>query len=77
MYQNINNIILKNDHQYKLILNTLQLVNPLGILEKGYSLVKKDQNLIKNSQDLKVNDIINVKLFKGQIEAEVREVKNE
>jgi len=76
LYQNINNIILKNDHEYKMLVNTLKLVNPLGILEKGYSLVTKDDELIKDSNTLKENDIVSIRLYKGSIAASVTEVKH-
>ncbi len=75
LYNIINNIILKEKHNYQILINTLKLVNPLGILEKGYSLVTKDDNLIKDSSLLKEKDIINIKFHKGDIKAEVREVK--
>jgi len=75
-YNGINNIILKNDHSYKMLVNTLKLVNPLGILEKGYSLVTKENDLIKDIKSLKENDLINIRLYKGNIKAEVREVNN-
>ena len=61
------------EHKYEITLKTLKLVNPLGILEKGYSLVKKGDKLINNVEDIKVNDIINIKLFKGEMKAEVKE----
>lgn len=77
LYHNIKNIILKNDHEYKLLVNTLKLVNPLGILEKGYSLVTKDDEVIKDSNDLKINDTIHIKLFKGDVTASVLNIKNE
>ncbi len=76
LYSNIKNIILKNEHEYKMLINTLKLVNPLGILEKGYSLVTKDNELIKDSSNLKENDIINIRLHKGNVTASVREVNN-
>lgn len=68
---NINN----KEHKYEILVNTLKLVNPLSILEKGYSLVEKDNKLINNSKDLQINDIIDIKLFKGEVKAEIREVK--
>ena len=76
LYSNIKNIILKNEHEYKMLFNTLKLVNPLGILEKGYSLVTKDNELIKDSSNLKENDIINIRLHKGNVTASIREVNN-
>ena len=60
-------------HSY--LINTLKLVNPLNILSNGYSLVKKGDKLIKSSKDLKVNDTINIKFHKGEIESIVREIK--
>ncbi len=76
LYSNIKNIILKNEHEYKMLINTLKLVNPLGILEKGYSLVTKDNELIKDSSNLKENDIVNIRLHKGNVTASIREVNN-
>ena len=75
LYNFIKRIILENDHQYKMLVNTLKLVNPLGILEKGYSLVTKDDKLIKSFEELKVNDIINVRFFEGSVEALIKNVK--
>ncbi len=74
LYNNVNNIILKKEHNYQILINTLKLVNPLGILEKGYSLVTKDDILIKDSKNLKENDIINIRLHKGNVKAKVKEI---
>ena len=57
-----------------MLVNTLKLVNPLGILEKGYSLVTKDNELIKDSKSLKENDLINIRLHSGSVTASIREV---
>lgn len=77
LYQNIKSIILKNDHDYKMLVNTLKLVNPLGILEKGYSLVTKDEKVIRESNNLAKNDIINVRFSKGSLAAKVIEIQKE
>ncbi len=76
LYNNITNILEKKTYLKDLLINTLKLVNPLGILDKGYSLVKKDNKLIKDSQDLKVNDSLNIQFLKGQVIAEVKEVNH-
>ena len=75
LYSSIKNIILKNDYNYKMLVNTLKLVNPLGILEKGYSLVTKDEHVVKSSKDLKVNDKIQVRLHVGKVNAVIEEVE--
>lgn len=61
-------------HKYELLLNTLELVNPLNILSKGYSVVKSNDKVIKSYKDLKKDDIINIKLHEGNISASVIEV---
>ena len=67
--------LIKNKKvKYEMLINTLKLVNPLGILEKGYSLVECNGKIIKDSNDTKVNDYINIKLHKGKIKAEVKEI---
>lgn len=75
LYSNIKTIITQNNHNYKILVNTLKLVNPLGILEKGYSLVTKDNTVIKDSANLKKDDIINIRLHKGTVSASIREVE--
>ena len=62
-------------HVLKLDLNSLKLLNPINIMEKGYSLVKLDDNLIKDSKDLNKGDKLDIKLYKGEVIAEVKEIK--
>ncbi len=76
LYSDIKNIIIKNDHNYKILINTLKLVNPLGILEKGYSLVTKDNVLIKDCKNLKKDDILNIRLHEGNVIAKVQNINN-
>ena len=71
--QNPLSLIEKKKNEYNLLINTLKLVNPLGILEKGYSLATVNDKVIKSSQDVSVDDIINVKLYEGNIKAKVIE----
>lgn len=65
----------KKSHEEQLLVNTLKLVNPLNILDKGYSLVAKENKIIKDSSDLALEDKINIKLSKGEITAIVKEKK--
>ena len=76
LYSLIKNIILQNNHEYKMLVNTLKLVNPLGILEKGYSLVTKDEEVLSDASKLKIDDIINIRLHKGNVIAKIKEVNH-
>ena len=71
----IQHYLEQQKHQINLLINTIELKNPLTILEKGYSLVTKDANLIKNSNQIAVNDTVNIKLYEGEIIATVKEKK--
>ena len=62
-------------HEYNLLLNKLELLNPLSILSKGYSVVTKDDKIIKESDKLKVGDNINIRLSKGKINAKVEGIE--
>lgn len=73
--EDIKRILEKKEHEQKLLVNTLKLVNPLNILDKGYSLVAKENKIIKDSSDLELEDKINIKLKKGEIIAVVKEKK--
>lgn len=73
--QNPMHLILDKKNKYEILLNTLKLVNPLGILEKGYSLVSIDNKLIKNKSEVKVNDLVDIKLYEGKIKAIVKEIE--
>lgn len=75
--QNPESIYEKKAYQFELIVNKVKLLNPLGILEKGYSVVKKDDKIINNEQMLKVNDLINIKMFKGNVKAKVTDIEKE
>ncbi len=71
--QNPMSLIDKKKNEYNLLINTLKLVNPLGILEKGYSLATINNKVIKSNNDVNLDDIINVKLHEGAIKAKVVE----
>lgn len=70
----IEQILEKKTSDLQYIIQTLRLVNPLNILEKGYSLVKKDGHIIKSTQDIKNNDILDIKLYQGKLKVEVKEI---
>jgi len=69
-----NTILGKKTMDLQISIQTLKLVNPLNILDKGYSLVKKDGKIVKESKDLKNKDKLNIRLSKGEINVEVKEI---
>jgi exodeoxyribonuclease VII large subunit len=67
-------LLKTSKHKLSLIINKLELLNPLSILSKGYSIVKKDNLIIKDAVNLNVDDKINIKLYNGEIDAIVKKV---
>ena len=78
---NLNNLLdkylIKEHNRLDYLINTLKLVHPLNILSNGYSLVRKEGKVIKNSKDLQINDVINIKLYKGEVVSIIQEVIND
>jgi len=73
LVNNINNIVIINRHKYDILLNKLELLNPLSILSKGYSVVTSNDKIISNYKDVKLKDILDIKLYKGNLKVEVLE----
>ena len=66
---NPDTILTPYNNTYELLLNKLNLLNPLNILSKGYSVVTKNDKPIKDIKELKEKDEINIKLYKGNVSA--------
>lgn len=64
-----------NRHKYEVMINKLELLNPLNILSKGYSLVTHNDEVIKSTKDLKVDDVIKIRMHEGKVNAIVKEIK--
>ena len=60
---------------YELLLNKLNLLNPLNILSKGYSVVKLNNIPIKSTKEIKEKDKLNIRLHEGELEAIVERIK--
>ena len=68
---NPSNLFIKKQHQFEVLLNKVELLNPLKILDKGYSVVKLKDKVIKDASKLKENDSISITLSKGVVKATV------
>ncbi|MDD2391551.1 MAG: exodeoxyribonuclease VII large subunit [Bacilli bacterium] len=63
----------KRKTEFSNIVSKLQILNPLNILQKGYSIVYKNNELIKDSESVNVDDLVTIKLSNGQFKAIVKE----
>ena len=52
----------------------LNLINPLNTLKRGFTLTYQDNNIIKNVENLKLNDTIITRLNNGIIESKITNI---
>jgi exodeoxyribonuclease VII large subunit len=69
--------VQKRSHQFSLLTDKLELVNPLNLLNKGYSLVKRGNENMSSIKDISVQDTIQVMMKDGHLDCLVvnKEVK--
>ena len=57
------------------LIEKLEIINPLGVLKRGYTLTYKNDKIVKKVEDIKKNDIIAIKFSDGNIKAVVNEIQ--
>ena len=62
------------NNTYELLLNKLNLLSPLNVLSKGYSVVSLNNKVVKDINSIKKGDKIKIRLHKGNIDAKVEGV---
>ena len=78
----LDNLVEKNDTNMNIIFEykkslfekysfSLKNLNPLQIMDKGFSIVSKDEIIVKSVNDVKKDDLINIKVKDGNIKAKV------
>ena len=72
--------ILENkEYQFNILLKTVTILNPMKLLDSGYSIVKNKNEVITSVKLVNVNDVINIALKDGTIDAKIvsKETKND
>ena len=59
------------------MIEKLELLNPLGVLKRGYALPYVGGEIVKSVNNVKVNDQVILKLHDGEIEMKVEHIKEE
>lgn len=66
----------QKQNNFQNLINQLDLVSPLNILKRGYSLVTFENHLISDSSQVKIGDNLNIRLKTGELKVEVKEKNN-
>ena len=75
IFINPSKIFENKTNKYTNLLNKLEVLNPLNTLKRGYSITKKDNNVITSIENIKINDKIDITFENGIVNAEVLEIK--
>lgn len=62
-------------HQMEVIAEKLKVLNPLNVLQRGFSIVKQDDKYIKNIKDIDMDKSLNIELSDGTVETKIVQIK--
>lgn len=68
--------IEKNEFKLSGIISQLEALNPLSVMKRGYSIVYKNEKIIKSVSELNVGDRVSFGLSDGTAYADISEVEN-
>ena len=73
--KNINNIfknqIQKNNIKIQYLESYIESLNPKNVMKRGYSIIYNKKNqVVKNAENIKDKEKLNIKLYKGEIEVQ-------
>lgn len=70
------NVLYKDKKLYlSNLIEKLELINPMGVLKRGYSLTTQDNQIIKNIKDVNINKELVIKLHDGNIITNVKSIE--
>lgn len=72
----ISNFLKLKKKELEIITAKLHSINPKAVLSRGYSIATNKGKIIKTISDVKINDLIDILIQKGEIKSQVKEVKN-
>lgn len=78
LFEKLNNIISNimqfSDNRLENIKLKLSLINPVNILSKGYSIIHKNDKIIKSKKNIKTEDELKITISDGEVNIKVKEV---
>ena len=70
---NTNNKIIKAKSEFAKLISKLDALSPLKTLARGYIIAEKNNKLITKTSDVEINDVLDLKLYDGNLKAKVIE----
>ena len=77
LIKNMDSVLQQKKHQFLISKNTLEQVNPLSILKRGFSIVQDGNgNIVKSTEQVNIGQKIKITVSDGQILSEILEKKD-
>ncbi len=71
LVNSMSHLLTNNTNRYNNLIQKLEALNPILTLKRGYAIVKHNNKAIESIKKIKKDDIINIELQDGNIEAKV------
>ncbi|MBF0217756.1 MAG: exodeoxyribonuclease VII large subunit, partial [Candidatus Omnitrophica bacterium] len=65
----IENLVTVKKNVFDVLNAKLRMLDPAGVLERGYSITFKDRKVVKNASELRSGDRILTKFARGEAES--------
>ena len=75
LQNSINNKVQINKTKMVELITKLDSLSPLKTLTRGYSILEKDNKIVKSVKSLNINDEIRIRLIDGNAKAKVIDIK--
>ena len=75
LQNSINNKVQINKTKMVELITKLDSLSPLKTLTRGYSILEKDNKIVKSVKSLNINDEISIRLIDGKAKAKVIDIK--
>ncbi len=69
--EKILSIFTQKTYQFDVLRTKIQGLNPLVMMDQGFALIKKDQNIITSANDLHIGDDVDIKFKDGTLGAKI------
>ena len=62
------------EQQLNNIISKLEVLNPMNTIKRGYAIIKSEDKVITDINNIKKDDILNIEIKNGNIEAKVTKI---
>lgn len=70
--QSTDNLIQLKEYQLQKTIASLDALSPLKVMQRGYTLVRREEKMIKSVKSVQKGDIVEIQFYDGFQKAEIK-----